>query len=198
MKKKIKLVAALGLLFTGSLMFAQSEVKIEKTEKAETDKSLLVKTDHKELDAEAKKKAAAEEKAKLPKPYDANANAEKDIENLIAKAKKENKNIILQAGGNWCIWCLRFNQYVQTTPELKNIVDKNYLYYHLNYSPENKNEKVFAKYGNPGAKYGYPVFIVLDKNGKQIHTQDSAVLEEGKGYGLEKVKTFFNEWKPKS
>lgn len=194
MKKKIKLVAALGLLFTGSLMFAQSDIKVEKQE---TDKSLLVKTEHKELDAEAKKKAAAEEKAKLPKPYDANANAEKDIENLIAKAKKENKNIILQAGGNWCIWCLRFNQYVQTTPELKTIVDKNYLYYHLNYSPENKNEKVFAKYGNPGAKYGYPVFIVLDKNGKQIHTQDSAVLEEGKGYGFEKVKTFFNEWKPK-
>lgn len=194
MKNKIKLVAALGLLFTGSLMFAQSDIKVEKQE---TDKSLLVKTEHKELDAEAKKKAAAEEKAKLPKPYDANANAEKDIENLIAKAKKENKNIILQAGGNWCIWCLRFNQYVQTTPELKTIVDKNYLYYHLNYSPENKNEKVFAKYGNPGAKYGYPVFIVLDKNGKQIHTQDSAVLEEGKGYGFEKVKTFFNEWKPK-
>ena len=194
MKNKIKLVAALGLLFTGSLMFAQSDIKVEKQE---TDKSLLVKTEHKELDAEAKKKAAVEEKAKLPKPYDANANAEKDIENLIAKAKKENKNIILQAGGNWCIWCLRFNQYVQTTPELKTIVDKNYLYYHLNYSPENKNEKVFAKYGNPGAKYGYPVFIVLDKNGKQIHTQDSAVLEEGKGYGFEKVKTFFNEWKPK-
>lgn len=194
MKNKIKLVAALGLLFTGSLMFAQSDIKVEKQE---TDKSLLVKTEHKELDAEAKKKAAAEEKAKLPKPYDANANAEKDIENLIAKAKKENKNIILQAGGNWCIWCLRFNQYVQTTPELKTIVDKNYLYYHLNYSPENKNEKVFAKYGNPGAKYGYPVFIVLDKNGKQIHTQDSAVLEKGKGYGFEKVKTFFNEWKPK-
>jgi thioredoxin-related protein len=177
MKNKIKLVAALGLLFTGSLMFAQSDIKVEKQQ---TDKSLLVKTEHKELDAEAKKKAAAEEKAKLPKPYDANANAEKDIENLIAKAKKENKNIILQAGGNWCIWCLRFNQYVQTTPELKTIVDKNYLYYHLNYSPENKNEKVFAKYGNPGAKYGYPVFIVLDKNGKQIHTQYSAVLEEGK------------------
>ena len=194
MKKKIKLVAALGLLFTGSLMFAQSDIKVEKQEK---DKSLLVKTEHKELDAEAKKKAAAEEKAKLPKPYDANANAEKDIENLIAKAKNENKNIILQAGGNWCIWCLRFNQYVQTTPELKTIVDKNYLYYHLNYSPENKNEKVFAKYDNPGAKYGYPVFIVLDKNGKQIHTQDSSVLEEGKGYGFEKVKTFFNEWKPK-
>ena len=145
---------------------------------------------------EAKKKAEAE-KAALPKPYSETENAEKKIAELVKKAKKENKNIILQAGGNWCIWCLRFNNFVQTTPELKSIVDKNYLYYHLNYSPKNKNEKVFAKYGNPGEKYGYPVFIILDKNGKQIHTQDSAVLEEGKGYSLEKVKTFFETWKPK-
>ncbi|MDO5616898.1 MAG: thioredoxin family protein, partial [Cruoricaptor ignavus] len=84
------------------------------------------------------------------------------------------------------------------TPELKQIVDENYLYYHLNFSPENKNEKIFAQYGNPGKTYGYPVFIVLDKNGKQIHTQDSAILEEGKGYSTEKVKEFFNAWKPES
>jgi len=145
---------------------------------------------------EAKKKSEAE-KAALPKPYNETENAEKKIAALVKKAKKENKNIILQAGGNWCIWCLRFNNFVQTTPELKNLVDKNYLYYHLNYSPKNKNEKIFAKYGNPGEKFGYPVFIILDKNGKQIQTQDSSVLEEGKGYSLEKVKTFFDSWKPK-
>lgn len=148
--------------------------------------------------AEAKKKAAAEEKAKLPKPYNAAENAEARIAELVKQAKAENKNIILQAGGNWCIWCLRFNNFVQTTPELKEIVDKNYLYYHLNYSPENKNAKVFAKYDNPGEKFGYPVFVVVDQNGKMIHTQDSAVLEEGKGYSIEKVKEFFLKWTAKS
>ncbi|MFB0967598.1 MAG: thioredoxin family protein, partial [Cloacibacterium sp.] len=38
---------------------------------------------------------------------------------------------------------------------------------------------------------------VLDKNGKQIHTQESGSLEEGKGYSLDKVKAFFEAWKPK-
>lgn len=192
MKNKIFKIGVLSTMLIGSLAYSQKteDIKIES-------KSLLVKTDSVAI-AEAKKKAAAEEKAKLPKPYDAKANAEADIAKLVAQAKKENKNIILQAGGNWCIWCLRFNNFVQETPELKESVDKNYLYYHLNFSPENKNEKIFAKYGNPGEKYGYPVFIVLDKNGKQIHTQDSAVLEEGKGYSLEKVKAFFNNWIPKS
>src|SRR5690606_30284063 len=146
---------------------------------------------------EEKKRIAAEEKAKLPKPYNAEENAEQKIAELVKQAKAENKNIILQAGGNWCIWCLRFNQFVQTTPELKQIVDDNYLYYHLNYSPENKNEKVFAAYDNPGAKFGYPVFVVLNQDGKMIHTQDSAVLEEGKGYSIEKVKDFFLKWTSK-
>lgn len=147
---------------------------------------------------EEAKKAAVAEKNALAKPYDPKENAEAKIAELVKKAKKENKNIMIQAGGNWCIWCLRFNDFVQKTPELKKVVDDNYLYYHLNWSPENKNEKIFAKYGDPGAKFGYPVFIVLDKDGKQIHTQDSSVLEEGKGYSEAKVKDFFNEWKPKA
>lgn len=146
--------------------------------------------------AEAKKKAA-EEKAKLPKPYDPKADAIKDIRLLVVKAKYEHKNVMIQAGGNWCIWCLRFNDFVQTTPELKDYVDKNYLYYHLNWSPENKNERVFKMYGDPGTKYGYPVFIVLDENGKMIQVQESSILEEGKGYSIEKTKEFFAKWAPK-
>ena len=196
MKNRPLKILVLSSLLVTTLACSQKAENI-KVKDAASDKTLLVESDSTSI-LEAKKKAAAEEKAKLPKPYNDMENAEAKIAELVKQAQKENKNIILQAGGNWCIWCLRFNQFVQTTPELKNVVDENYLYYHLNYSPENKNEKVFAKYGNPGEKFGYPVFIVLDKNGKMIHTQDSAVLEEGKGYSIEKVKAFFTEWAPKS
>ncbi|MCU7613817.1 thioredoxin family protein [Chryseobacterium sp. GMJ5] len=184
MKKLSKNIVLLVSLSFGSLVFAQAQSTINTSDNA--------------ANQEALKKAALEEKAKLPKPYDPKADAEKDIEKLVARAGKENKNVMIQAGGNWCIWCLRFNQYVQTTPELKKLVNENYLYYHLNYSPDNKNEKVFAKYDNPGDKFGYPVFIILDKDGKVLHVQQSDVLEEGKGYSLEKVKAFFNTWTTKS
>lgn len=196
MKNRPLKILVLSSLLVTTLACSQKAENI-KVKDAASDKTLLVESDSTSI-LEAKKKAAAEEKAKLPKPYNDKENAESKIAELVKQAQAENKNIILQAGGNWCIWCLRFNQFVQTTPELKNIGDENYLYYHLNYSPENKNEKVFAKYGNPGEKFGYPVFVVLDKNGKMIHTQDSAVLEEGKGYSIEKVKAFFTEWAPKS
>lgn len=135
-----------------------------------------------------------QEKVSLPKPYNEEEDAFAKINTLVKKAKKENKNIILQVGGNWCIWCLRFDNFVKTTPELKEIVDKNFIYYHLNFSPKNKNEKVFAKYGDDGKKLGYPYFIILDKNGKKIHIQESGSLEEGKSYNIEKVKGFFEQW----
>ena len=173
--------------------------KLEKNEPAvQKNDTIKIEKPDSALILEAKKKAAAAEIAKLPKPYNDKEDAALKIAQLVKQAKLEHKNVMIQAGGNWCIWCLRFNNYVQTTPELKKMVDEKYIYYHLNYSPENKNEKIFAKYGNPGAKFGYPVFIVLDDNGKQIHTQDSSLLEEGKGYSLEKTKAFFKMWSPKS
>lgn len=137
------------------------------------------------------------EKQSLPKPYNETENADERIKELITKAQLENKNIILQAGGNWCIWCLRFNHFVETTTELKEIVDKNYLYYHLNFSPKNKNEQAFQKYAEDRKKLGYPFFVILDKNGKRIHIQESSIFEEGQGYNLEKVKSFFETWVPK-
>ncbi|WP_187478192.1 thioredoxin family protein [Amniculibacterium sp. G2-70] len=147
-----------------------------------------------ELSVAEKKKALEAEKARLIKPYNPKENAEVELSKLIEKAQAENKNIIVQAGGNWCIWCLRFNQFVQDTPELKSFVDKHFLYYHLNWSPDNKNEALFEKYGNPGEKYGYPVFIILNKNGEMIHVQESSGFEEGKGYSVDKVKEFFEKW----
>ncbi|ULT26419.1 hypothetical protein KUH03_05830 [Sphingobacterium sp. E70] len=64
----------------------------------------------------------------------------------------------------------------------------------MNYSKENKNEAVFQKYAPEGSKLGYPFFIILDKNGKTLHVQESGSLEKGKSYDEEKVLKFFNTW----
>jgi thioredoxin-related protein len=193
--KNLKILT-LTLAFSAFALVSCNKNKTEVVTANKTDSTKVVK-DSATIMAE-KEAAAKAEIASLPKPYHPEDNAEQKISEAAAQAKKENKNVMIQAGGNWCIWCLRFNKFVQTTPELKKLVDKNYIYYHLNYSPEVKNEKIFKKYGDPGKKFGYPVFIVLDQNGKQIHIQNSSVLEDGKGYSLEKVKKFFSDFAPKS
>jgi hypothetical protein len=34
--------------------------------------------------------------------------------------------------------------------------------------------------GNP-QRFGFPVFVIIDGDGNVLHTQDSALLEQGKG-----------------
>jgi len=182
---KILLSAAFSLLVFGTAYSQKKESVKAKAEKIDQDSLAQV---------EEKKKAAAEEKARLPKPYHPEDNAEEKINELVNIAKEQKKNIILQAGGNWCIWCLRFNDFIQNNEEIRNVVNNNYLYYHLNWSPENKNEKIFASYGDPGKVYGYPVLLVLNSEGKLIHTQETGVLEDGKGYSSDKVLQFFEKW----
>lgn len=125
--------------------------------------------------------------------YNPKANAQNDIDAAVSKAKKEKKHVFIQVGGNWCVWCIRFHDLVEATPELKKLLNDNYETVLLNYSQENKNEVILKKFNYPG-RFGFPVFLVLDGDGKLIHTQNSAYLEEGNGHSVKKITEFLKNW----
>ena len=128
--------------------------------------------------------------------YHPDANASTDIEMAIKKAKAEHKFVLLQGGGNWCKWCIEFHRFCKADAQLDSMINANFVWYHLNYSKENKNSDIFKKYGY-AQRFGFPVFIVLNENGERIHTQNSAYLEDGdKSYSKEKVMDFLQHWSP--
>jgi len=129
--------------------------------------------------------------------YSPGANAERDITELVKKAKAENKNVFIQAGGNWCSWCLEFNRFCKSDNQIDSIIKADYVVYHLNYSSENKNEAVFSKYGYP-QRFGFPVFLIVDGNGNRVHTQNSSYLEQGKSYNKKKLIEFLQHWNRKA
>ncbi len=130
------------------------------------------------------------------KLYNPAADATKDIQQAVAKAKKEHKFVLLQGGGNWCKWCIEYARFCKADPTIDSIMNASFVWYHLNYSPENKNKNLFAKYGFP-QRFGFPVLIILDENGNRIHTQNSEYLEDGKkSYDREKVISFLEMWSP--
>ncbi|HEY8929256.1 MAG TPA: thioredoxin family protein [Mucilaginibacter sp.] len=141
---------------------------------------------------EATKAVKLTDTAKL---YHPEADAKADIAAAVKKASTEHKNVLLQIGGNWCIWCIRFNNLVTQDPELNKYVRDNYEIVHVNYSKENMNEKLLAELGYP-QRFGFPVFIVLDDKGNRLHTQNSGYLEDGPGHSKEKVMGFFKDWSP--
>ena len=130
-----------------------------------------------------------------PHIYDPTVDAQQAIKKAVSQAKKEHKNVLLQIGGNWCIWCTRFHNFVAANDTLKNLQESYFVTVHVNYSPDNKNEKVLAGLDYP-QRFGFPVFVVLDENGNRIHTQNSGYLEEGKGYNSGKIREFFGQWSP--
>jgi len=131
--------------------------------------------------------------SKLYNPAESAKNA---LDSCIQLAKKENKHILVQVGGNWCKWCIEFHRFVKSNKQLDSILNASFVYYPLNYSKENKNLDVLASFEFP-QRFGFPVFLVLNENGRKIHTQNSSYLEDGKeSYDQEKVFDFFKKWTP--
>jgi thioredoxin-related protein len=130
-----------------------------------------------------------------PKIYNPNADSKADIKAAVDKAAKEGKHVLLQIGGNWCKWCIRFNDKVTTNDTLKTELEKNFVTYHLNYSPENTNDEVLTSLGYP-QRFGFPVFVVLDGKGNRLHTQSSGYLEQGKAHGTQQILEFLQQWSP--
>lgn len=125
--------------------------------------------------------------------YHPMSDARADIAAAIKQAEKENKHVLIQAGGNWCKWCIEFNRFCKADKQIDSMIAANYVVYHLNYSKENKNESILASYGYP-QRFGFPVFLILDGKGKLLHTENSSYLEEGKSYNKEKIMWFLKAW----
>lgn len=132
----------------------------------------------------------SQDKVKL---YDPTLDGMKQIKEAVSKAKLQGKHVLIQYGGNWCSWCIKFDALCKADTAIMRVINSSYIPVKLNYSPENKNEAANAYLGNP-MRFGFPVFIILDGNGKVLHIQDSALLEEGQGYNNKKVTGFFRNW----
>ena len=143
--------------------------------------------------------------AQTKKVYDEEINQLEQIDKAVAEAKTEGKFVVCQVGGNWCPWCLRFADFITKDSEIAQTISDNFVYIHVNYNPrksegEEKTRRAaqMLKRLNSPQRFGFPVFVVLDENGKVLHHQDSSFLEEGQGYNKEKVLRFFNSWTPKA
>ena len=131
--------------------------------------------------------------AKGQKIYDPSANPEKEISNALIEASSSDKHVLLMIGGNWCPWCRMLHGFFEENQKVNALLEKRYEMVKVNYSKENKNLTTLAKYDFP-QRFGFPVLVVLDSQGKRIHTQSTVCLEEGKGYNEKRVLEFLKNW----
>jgi thioredoxin-related protein len=125
--------------------------------------------------------------------YDPARDAARDIEEAVAEATRTGRRVLVEVGGEWCIWCHIMDDFFEKNRALLDLREKHFVMVKVNFSDENKNEPVLSRYPEIP---GYPHIFVLDGDGKLLHSQNTAELEEGKSYNLARFTAFLEKWAP--
>jgi thioredoxin-related protein len=125
--------------------------------------------------------------------FDDKADPAKDVQAAAQKASAEKKRILLDVGGEWCIWCHILDKAIAADPPVTALLAAKYVTVKVNFSEENENKTFLAKYPKIES---YPHLIVLDERGKHLTSQDPSVFEKGKGYDVRALETFLKKWAP--
>ena len=125
--------------------------------------------------------------------YDPKRDAGADIHAAIKEAQHTHRRILLEVGGEWCSRCHTLDRFFEAHPDLLLLRDKRFVTVKINFSEENENKELLARYGTIP---GYPHLFVLDSDGKFLHSQDTSPLENGKSYDLERLTAFLTKWAP--
>jgi thiol:disulfide interchange protein len=124
--------------------------------------------------------------------YDEKADGEKQIADALVAAKAEKKRVLLQFGANWCGWCVKLHKLFHDDAAIAAEVKAHYVVVAVDVN-RGHNKAVDDRLGNP-SHLGLPALVVLDAEGKKLHTQDSALLEEGSKHSPAKVLAFLKTW----
>lgn len=124
--------------------------------------------------------------------YDPNRNPADDLAQAIPIAQAGNKRIMLELGGDWCIWCKFMDEFYATHADILQYRADHYVLVKINVSEENGNEEFLSQYP---AVDGYPHIFILESDGTFLHSQNTAELEDGaESYVPEVFMSFLEKW----
>lgn len=126
--------------------------------------------------------------------YDEKADAKAEIAAAIARAKRENRRVLVQWGANWCGWCRRLHELFRGDKDLAKELLYEYEIVRVDVGRWDKNLDLAAGYGASLKESGIPYLTLLDGEGKVLANQDTGSFEskdEAKpGHDAKKVLEF--------
>ena len=96
-----------------------------------------------------------------------------DYDKALAKAKAENKMVVLDfTGSDWCGWCMKLDKEVFSKKEFKDYAKENLVLVEVDF-PRGKQQSKKLKEQNEKLKNehsvrGYPTIIVLNSEGQKV------------------------------
>ena len=110
--------------------------------------------------------------------YDESADASADIAAALARATANNRRVLIQWGGNWCVWCVRLHELAKKDAKIARTLMYEYDVVLVDIGDWKKNMDLAAKYGADLKGTGVPYLTVLDASGKVLANQETGALED--------------------
>jgi len=126
--------------------------------------------------------------------YAPGLDAHAEIQQALALAAKQHKNVIVVFGANWCYDCHVLDLALHR-PDLAGVLQRNYEVVHVDVGEGDKNQDIMQQYHVP-MKKGIPALAVLDSNGKLLYSQQGGEFEKARSLAPQDLLAFLNKWKP--
>ena len=136
----------------------------------------------------------ASEPASLPawsRGYDPARDPAADGRAAIDLARRTNRLVLIEIGGDWCVWCRRLDRFLDAHPDLQRRLHRRFVVLKVNVSEANDNAGFLA--GLPRFA-GYPHAFIADAQGRILHSQDPGEWLENGQYSPARFRAFLDHW----
>lgn len=139
--------------------------------------------------------------------YDTKADGRTQIDNAIAKAKKEDKNVLITWGANWCSWCHHLKAQREGDEQIKAVLNDAFISISIDLGNRNKHMDLAREYGLEFNDLKIPHMSVLDQDGEMVGNQEPGDLavevagnkgngQSGVEYSADKILAFLEAHQP--
>ncbi|HEX3556361.1 MAG TPA: thioredoxin family protein [Thermoanaerobaculia bacterium] len=129
-----------------------------------------------------------------PAGYDKTRDPAADLAAAIPQAQRENKRILLEVGGEWCVYCRLINKVIHEDERLMKTLDDGFIVVKVNFSDDVKNAAFLSRYPTIPS---YPHLFVLETDGTFLLSQTPDDFMDKDRYVPDKILGFLRQWAPK-
>lgn len=141
---------------------------------------------------DSRAKSAASDSASHRAPiYDVETSGEALIAAALKRAKRDQKRVLVEFGGNWCGWCYKLHDVFLKNDIVRPIVFEEY---ELVLVDEGRNRDLMLAYGGHERAYSFPHLTILEADGTVLTNQETGSLERGPKHDPQLVAEFLNQW----
>jgi len=109
--------------------------------------------------------------------FDESADGSAQITAALARARKENRRVLVEWGANWCVWCRTLHNLCRNDEGIRKELLYEYEVVLLDVGRLDKHADLLKRYGVDLTRTGIPFLTLLDSAGMVLANQETGSLE---------------------